>query len=166
MTRTAFYPGSFDPVTFGHLDILSRALRLFDGLVIGIGVHHGKTPVFTAEVRAELLRAEMEHLGGSACTKIVTFSGLVVDAAREHGACALLRGLRDVSDFDYEIQMAAMNAAMAPQIDTVFLAASPAVRPIAASLVRQIAAMGGDVSSFVPPAVAARLAEKYKTSHV
>jgi pantetheine-phosphate adenylyltransferase len=164
MTRTAFYAGSFDPVTLGHLDILSRAWRLFDGLVIGIGVHHGKTPVFSAEVRVELLQAEIERLGGAGRTKIVTFNGLVVDAARQHGAPVLLRGLRDVSDFDYEIQMAAMNAAMAGDVETVFLAASPSVRPIAASLVRQIAAMGGDVSSFVPPAVALRLAERFKTS--
>ncbi len=164
MTRTAFYAGSFDPVTLGHLDILSRALRLFDGLVVGIGVHHGKTPVFSAEVRGELLQAEIERIGGAGRTKIVTFDGLVVDAARQHGAPVLLRGLRDVSDFDYEIQMAAMNAAMASDVETVFLASSPSVRPIAASLVRQIAAMGGDVSPFVPPAVAARLAERFKTS--
>jgi pantetheine-phosphate adenylyltransferase len=162
MKSIAFYPGSFDPVTLGHLDILSRAWRMFGGLVIGIGVHHGKVPVFTAAVRAEMLTAEIERLGGADKTTIVTFDDLAVDAARRHGATLLLRGLRDVSDFDYEMQMAAMNAAMAPEIDTVFLAASPAVRPIAASFVRQIAGMGGDVSAFVPPSVAARLAERFK----
>ena len=157
MTRTALYPGSFDPVTNGHLDIIRRAARIADRLVIAVGVHHGKAPLFSAEERIALLRGAIATTPDRAGIEVVTFSGLVVDAVREAGAGLLVRGLRDATDFDYEMQMAGMNAAMAPEIDVVFLPASPAHRHIAASLVRQIAAMGGDVSPFVPPLVAERL---------
>jgi pantetheine-phosphate adenylyltransferase len=159
MTRTALYPGSFDPVTLGHIDIIRRAARVADRLVVAVGVHHGKAPLFPAEERVSMLRDAISASrdGAGATVEVVTFSGLVVDAMREAGAGLLVRGLRDATDFDYEMQMAGMNAAMAPEIDVVFLPASPAHRHIAASLVRQIAAMGGDVSPFVPPLVAERL---------
>jgi pantetheine-phosphate adenylyltransferase len=160
MTRTLFYAGSFDPVTNGHLDVLRRASTLADRVVAAIGVHPGKAPLFSAEERLAMLREAGEPVVREAgCAfEVVTFDGLAVDAARAAGACAIVRGLRDATDFDYEMQMAGMNAALAPEIETVFLPASPDVRQIAATLVRQIAAMGGDVSAFVPPAVMARLA--------
>lgn len=164
MPRIGFYSGSFDPVTHGHIDVIQRALGLVDELAIGIGVHHGKVPMFTAEERIAMLEAETRALtkkhGGK--VRVVTFSGLVVDAAREAGASLILRGLRDGTDFNYEMQMAGMNGAMAPDIETVFLPASPGVRHIAASLIRQIATMGGDVAPFVTAAVARKLKAKVR----
>jgi pantetheine-phosphate adenylyltransferase len=163
MPRTALYAGSFDPVTNGHLDVVRHAVRLFDRLVLAIGVHPGKAPLFSSDERLDLLKATCTPLARKAGCKLsfVTFSGLVVDAARDAGASVLVRGLRDGTDLDYEMQMAGMNQAMAPQIQTVFLPASPMVRPITATLVRQISSMGGDVSDFVPPPVLARLKSKF-----
>jgi pantetheine-phosphate adenylyltransferase len=162
MSRSVFYAGSFDPVTLGHLDLIERATRLFDRVIVGIGVHHGKKPLFTDDERISLLRGEIARLGlaASATVDVVTFDNLAVEAARSHGAVALLRGIRDATDLDYEMQMTGMNGALAPGLDTVFMPASGAYRHIAATFVRQIAQMGGDVSAFVPPAVAARLKEK------
>ncbi len=164
MTRTGIYTGSFDPITNGHVDVIVRAAKLVDRLVIAVGVHHGKTPVFTPEERIAMIEAEVGERVRAAGAELVvtTFSGLAVDAAREAGAQVIVRGLRDGTDFDYEIQMGTMNAVMAPEVETVFLAASPECRHIAASLVRQIAGMGGDVSEFVPPAVALELKNKRK----
>ena len=159
MPRTALYAGSFDPVTNGHLDVVRQAARLADKLVLAIGVHPGKKPLFAAEERIAMLEQTCAPLAqGAGCAlECITFSDLVISAAQRAGASVLIRGLRDGTDFDYEMQMAGMNGAMAPDLATVFLPASPAVRPITATLVRQIAAMGGDVSSFVPPSVAERL---------
>lgn len=164
MKRIGFYSGSFDPVTLGHTDVIERACRLVDTLVIGIGVHPEKTPLFSAEERIAMLAAETKRIGKAtgATIDIVTFDTLAVDAAETHGASVIFRGLRDGADFDYEMQMAGMNGAMAPSIQTVFVAASPGVRHIAANLVRQIALMGGDVSTFVSEAVAERLKKKAK----
>ncbi|MGL4527337.1 MAG: pantetheine-phosphate adenylyltransferase [Aestuariivirga sp.] len=152
MARIGFYPGSFDPVTFGHLDIIARSARLVDRLVLGVGVHHGKQALIAAGQRIELLdqvtRPIAEHTGVK--ISIETFDGLAVDAARRAHARLIIRGLRDASDFDYEVQMGQMNGALAPDIETVFLAASPATRMIASSLVKQIARMGGDVTLFIP----------------
>lgn len=164
MSRIGFYSGSFDPITNGHTDVIRRALGLMDELVIGIGVHHGKMPMFSAEERIAMVEGETRTLtrkhGGK--VRVVTFEGLVVDAAREHGAKVIIRGLRDGTDFDYEMQMAGMNGAMAPDVETVFLAASPETRHIAATLVRQIAAMGGNVAPFVSAAVARKLKARAK----
>ena len=162
MTRNAFYPGSFDPVTFGHLDIIERAGKLVDTLIIGVGVHHGKKPLFSAAERVSLLERQCEEIAknGKGQFQVVTFDNLAVDAAKYHGAGMIIRGLRDSGDFDYEMQMAGMNAGLARDIETVFLASSPKVRHIAASLVRQIAAMGGDVSPFVPADVAREMLNK------
>ncbi len=164
MIRKALYTGTFDPLTNGHVDIITRATRFCDELVVAIGVHPDKTPLFSAEERAELVRRVCAHLGGAQSCKVsvLTFSGLAVTAARQAGATLLLRGLRDGTDLDYEMEMAGANAMLAPEIPTVFLAASPGVRHIAATLVRQIALLGGDVSSFVPDMVAAALAEKVR----
>ena len=161
--RTGFYSGSFDPVTLGHADVMARALRLVDRLVIGIGVHPGKTPMFGVDERIDMLKSETARLAPKGVVvEVVTFAGLTVDAARDAGATAIFRGLRDATDFDYEMQMCGMNGAMAPAIQTVFLPASPGVRHITATLVRQIAQMGGDVSQFVSGDVARQLAAKVK----
>ncbi|WP_027174079.1 pantetheine-phosphate adenylyltransferase [Methylobacterium sp. 10] len=163
MIRTALYAGSFDPVTNGHLDVIRQACRLVQHLVIAIGVHPGKAPMFSPEERAHLLRATCAPLAEAEGTglDIVTFDDLAVSAARRSGASIFIRGLRDGTDLDYEMQLAGMNGAMAPEVQTVFLPASTGVRPITATLVRQIAAMGGDVSPFVPPLVAERLAARF-----
>jgi pantetheine-phosphate adenylyltransferase len=163
MPRIALYAGSFDPVTNGHLDVVRQATKLADRLVLAVGIHPGKTPLFSTDERLAMLEeicAAMWKQTGCEIT-FTTFADLVVTAAQRAGATILIRGLRDGSDFDYEMQMAGMNGTMAPDVQTVFLPASPAVRPITATLVRQIAAMGGDVTAFVPPQVAARLTRKF-----
>lgn len=163
MTRiVGFYPGSFDPVTNGHLDVIERACRLVDHLVIGVGRHHSKTPLFADDERLELLRRCVEPIGRRTDTEftVTEFSGLMVNAARDNGARIVIRGLRDTTDYNYEMQMVGMNAQMAPDIQTVFLPASPHVRHISASLVRQIAELGGDISAFVPNIVFKALKQK------
>jgi pantetheine-phosphate adenylyltransferase len=162
MTRIGFYSGSFDPVTNGHTDVISRAAGLLDELVIGIGVHPGKTPLFSTDEKTKLLEAETASITRDTGCRITirTFAGLTVDAARDAGATVICRGLRDGTDLDYEMQMAGMNGAMAGDIQTIFFPASPEVRHITASLVRQIAQMGGNVSPFVSPEVERRLKEK------
>lgn len=160
---TAIYAGSFDPLTLGHLDVLKGALGLAANVIAAIGIHPGKKPLFDFEERQELIRracaADPEI--GEGRIRVVAFDGLVIEAARAHGATLMIRGLRDGTDFDYEMQMAGMNRAMAPDVQTVFLPASPQVRAITATLVRQIASMGGDVRPFVPAAVAEALAGKF-----
>lgn len=160
---TAFYPGSFDPMTNGHLDVLVQAMKLVERLVVAIGTHPGKTPLFSFEERAELIRASLAAVlpARGADLEVVSFSDLTIHAARRHGASIMLRGLRDGTDLDYEMQLAGMNATMAPDIQTVFLPAATASRPITATLVRQIAAMGGDVGPFVPAPVLAALNSRY-----
>ena len=160
MSRTGLYTGSFDPPTNGHLAVIEAAARLCDRLVVGIGSHPTKTPLFSLEERRRLIETVCAAAAAAAgCTlEVAPFEGLAVEAARRHGASLMIRGLRDGTDFDYEMQMAGMNAAMAADIRTVFIPAPVDTRPITATLVRQIAAMGGNVSPFVPPAVAAALA--------
>ena len=163
MPRIALYPGSFDPVTNGHLDVVRHAVGLCDRLVVAIGVHSGKKPLFSVEERLDMVEAIFGPVASAAgcafdCT---TYDNLTVVAARKSGATIMIRGLRDGTDLDYEMQLAGMNGAMAPEVQTVFVPASPGVRPITATLVRQIAAMGGDVSAFVPEAVAASLKTKF-----
>lgn len=161
--RTAFYAGSFDPPTNGHLDVLKAALAVADTIVVGVGIQAAKKPLFSLEERIAMIEkmvaSEFEAAGQR--MRVVSFSGLLVDASREHGASIMIRGLRDGTDLDYEMQMAGMNETMAPELQTVFLPASPSVRTITATLVRQIASMGGDVRPFVPSAVAEALAKKF-----
>ena len=161
---TAFYPGSFDPMTNGHLDVLVQSLNVAPKVIVAIGIHAGKAPLFTFDERADLIRQSLREFlpERAGDISIVSFDNLVVDAARQHGASLLVRGLRDGTDLDYEMQMAGMNRQMAPDIQTLFLPAGTASRPITATLVRQIAAMGGDVSAFVPKAVHRALSAKRK----
>ena len=163
MPRTALFPGSFDPVTNGHLDLVRQAAGLADRLVIAIGTHPGKAPLFSTEERLALLQETCTPVARAAGCELVctTFSDLVITAAQRAGATLLIRGLRSGSDFDYEMEMAGMNGVMAPGVQTVFLPASPPVRPITATLVRQIASMGGDVRPFVPAVVTERLKAKF-----
>ena len=154
MSGVAVYTGSFDPLTLGHLDIIRRALKLADGLVIGVATNSSKAPLFTLAERVALVSRETSGLGE---VEVREFEGLAVDFARAVGARFIVRGLRSGSDLDYEMPMAAMNATMAPEIDTVFLAAAPAFAHIASSLVKDVARGGGDVDLFVPPAVAAQI---------
>jgi pantetheine-phosphate adenylyltransferase len=163
MPRIALYPGSFDPVTNGHLDVVRQAVGLCDRLIVAIGVHPGKKPLFTTEERLEMVEQVFAPLAAAAgcafdCT---TYDNLTITAAEKAGATIMIRGLRDGTDLDYEMQIAGMNETMAPDVQTVFLPASVIVRPITATLVRQIAAMGGDVSAFVPEAVAKSLKSKF-----
>ncbi len=162
----SFYPGSFDPITNGHLDVLVQALNVASKVIVAIGIHPGKTPLFSFEEKAEPdphSRSPRHCLSKAGDISVVSFDNLVVDAARAHGATLLIRGLRDGTDLDYEMQMAGMNRQMAPDIQTIFLPAGTASRPITATLVRQIAAMGGDVSAFVPAAVLKALQSKRKS---
>ena len=161
--RVGLYPGSFDPVTFGHVEIVRRTAQLVDRLVIAIGTHHSKGAFFTADERVALARQALEPVASALGLglDVLTYDGLTVDAAREAGAAVVFRGLRDAGDFDYEMQMAGMNGDMAPDIQTVFLPAKPASRPISATLVRQVAAMGGEVGHFVPDYVASALKAKF-----
>ena len=162
MTKTAFYAGSFDPPTNGHFDVIERALRLADHLVLGVGVHHQKKPFMSTEDRLDLLNTETAAIATARGAKVsvVTFDNLVIDAARDAGADFMIRGLRNGADFEYEAQMTGTNRTMAPELETVFLAASPAVSFISSTLVRQIATMGGDISAFVPKSVADRIGER------
>jgi pantetheine-phosphate adenylyltransferase len=162
MPRVALYAGSFDPVTNGHIDVVRHAVRLADRLVIAVGAHPGKAPLFSPDERLTMLQETCGPIAKAAGCELSceTFADLAVSAAMRAGATMLIRGLRDGTDLDYEMQMAGMNDTMAPQVQTVFLPASPLVRPITATLVRQIAGMGGDVSAFVPASVAARLKAK------
>ncbi|GAB4576976.1 MAG: pantetheine-phosphate adenylyltransferase [Roseibium sp.] len=163
MTRIALYAGSFDPVTNGHMDILRQALDLADEVVVAIGIHPGKSPLFSFEERVELIhasaRAEFTTAQASRIA-VVAFDNLVIETARARKASCLVRGLRDGTDLDYEMQMAGMNGTLAPDIRTVFLPASPDVRHITATLVRQIAKMGGEIAAFVPEPVAAPLRKR------
>ena len=150
--RVGVYPGTFDPVTNGHLDVIARAARLLDRLVIGVAMNAGKGPIFPIEERVELVRAETDSVARStgATIAVVPFEGLLVTLAREHGAGMIIRGLRAVSDFDYEVQMAGMNRRLDQGVETVFLMASETNQFISSRFVKEIARLGGDISSFVP----------------
>ena len=156
MSRTGLYTGSFDPLTNGHLHVIATAASFCDRLVVAIGVHPAKTPFFAVEERVAAIAQDAVPLAsGLGCAlEVTTFDGLAVEAARRCGATLIVRGLRDGTDFDYEMRMTGMNAALAPGLKTVFVPASAETRAVSSTLVRQIAAMGGDVSGFVPSGVA------------
>jgi pantetheine-phosphate adenylyltransferase len=163
MPRIALYPGSFDPVTNGHLDVVRHAVVLCDRLIVAVGVNSTKTPLFSVDERLKMIKDVFAPIAAKAgCAfESTTYDNLTVTAALKNGATIMIRGLRDGTDLDFEMQIAGMNETMAPDVHTVFVPASPAVRPITATLVRQIAGMGGDVSPFVPPLVAASLKTKF-----
>ncbi len=159
--RIAVYPGSFDPITVGHLDIVERAATLFDEVVVAIGTHPTKRGYFPAEERVRLIEAAVEHLPNVRATR---FGGLVVNFCREVGARAIVRGLRAVADFEVEFQMGLMNRDMAPEIETVFLIPRPELQMVSSSLVREIAGHGGDVERYVPAAVFEAIVARTKDS--
>ncbi len=158
----ALYAGTFDPVTNGHLDVIRRAAALFDRVVVGVSVNPRKEPLFTAEERVAMLREACEGLGN---VTIDVVPGLVVAYARTAGVNVLIRGLRAVSDFESELQMASTNRALAPEIETVFFTPAPEYHYLSSSTVCDIARFGGDVSTFVPPLVERRLAERMRARH-
>jgi pantetheine-phosphate adenylyltransferase len=151
--RLALYPGTFDPITLGHLDVLERALAVFDRVEVVVAVNDAKTPLFSLEERLRLIRECVAGLAGGDRVDVASFKGLLVDHARARGATALIRGLRQVSDFDFEFRMALANRRLAPEVQTVFLMPGEAHAFLAASLVREIHRWGGDTSSFVPAPV-------------
>lgn len=153
MSRIAVYPGTFDPPTLGHMDIIGRAAGLFDRLVVGVFTNASKSPLFTVEERLALMERETSALPGRIEVRAAT--GLLVDFAASVGAIAIVRGLRNASDFDYEAQMAGINGQLAPDVDTVFLVAEPRLQPISSTLVKEIARNGGSIAAFVTPSVAA-----------
>jgi len=160
--RTGLYPGTFDPVTNGHTDIIARAARLVDRLVVGVAVNIGKGPLFELDERVDLVRSETDAIAARTGTRIdvLGFDGLLIDFARSNQASVIIRGLRAVSDFDYEFQMAGMNARLDANIETAFLMASERHQFISSRFVKEIARLGGDVSSFVPTRVLERILAK------
>ncbi|MEX0349703.1 MAG: pantetheine-phosphate adenylyltransferase [Paracoccaceae bacterium] len=160
--RTALYPGTFDPITMGHMDIIRRAALMVDRLVIGVAINRDKGPLFTLEERVAMIESECAALSKETGTEIVAhpFENLLIDCARDVGAQTIVRGLRAVADFEYEYQMVGMNRALDDTIETVFLMADLRHQAIASKLVKEIARLGGDVSKFVPPAVKAALIER------
>jgi pantetheine-phosphate adenylyltransferase len=162
--RVGLYPGTFDPVTNGHLDVIARAARLLDKLVVGVAINTGKGPLFSLEERVEMVQAESASIAteNGMVIEVLPFDTLLIDFARRVGASMIVRGLRAVSDYDYEIQMAGMNYRMAPDIETVFLMASERHQFIASRLVKEVAMLGGDVSSFVPPLTLKRMLQRIR----
>ena len=151
MTRIGVYPGTFDPVTLGHMDIIRRGAKLVDKLVVGVTTNASKSPMFTLDERLAMVRREVAPIGGD--IHVVAFDSLLMDFAEREGAKVIVRGLRAVADFEYEYQMAGMNQQINPRVETVFLMADVALQPIASKLVKEIALFGGDIAKFVPPAV-------------
>jgi pantetheine-phosphate adenylyltransferase len=161
MDRLALYPGSFDPITYGHLDVLKRALNIFDHVELTVAVNAGKNAMFSLEERCEIARQSIVHLSD---VTVVPFEGLLVNHARERGAVALIRGLRQVSDFDYEFRMAFANRRLLPEVETVFFMTSEEHAFVSASIVREISLWGGDLSTFVPQPVIDAVARR-RQSH-
>lgn len=162
--RVGLYPGTFDPITNGHTDIIRRAVKLVDHLVIGAAINEGKGPLFTLEERVEMVTVETKPFAGNghATIEVRPFDSLLMKFAETVGATVIIRGLRAVSDFEYEFQMTAMNMRLNPEIETVFLMAEPMHQAVASRLVKEIAMLGGDISAFTSPYIAKRLNERVK----
>ena len=166
MKRIAIYPGTFDPITLGHLDIIKRAVKLVDHLVIGVATNASKLPIFTLDERVEMVRTEAENLAaGHASIEVLAFDTLLVKFAAQVGASVIIRGLRAVSDFEYEFQMVAMNQRLNTDIETVFLMADPRHQAISSRLVKEIALLDGDITPFTTSAVAEALVQRCKEIH-
>lgn len=166
MLRTAIYPGTFDPITVGHMDIIRRALNIADRLIVAVALDTGKEPVFDLAMRGKLVEEDLLSLGTDAGrAEVRTFSGLLVNFAEEMQANMVIRGLRAISDFEYEFQMACMNARLKPDVETIFLTASEDTHFISSRFVKQIARLGGDISSFVSPNVARHLRMHFSAAH-
>lgn len=165
MKKTGIYPGTFDPITVGHGDIIERGLKLVDHLIIAVAEDIPKTPIFTPQDRVALVKAELSRLPkkDAARVSVMAFQGLLVDFAKKHNACTIIRGLRAISDFEYEFQMACMNTRLSPEIQTVFLPASEDTHFISSRFVKEIARLGGDISEFVSAEAAKKLRAYYKT---
>ncbi len=161
--RLAIYPGSFDPLTNGHVDIITRGLHIFDRLVVAILVNREKTPLFSVEERVETAR---EVFKGEPRVEVDTFDGLLVDYALRRGAHSIVRGLRAISDFEFEFQMALMNRRLTPDLETVFMMPAESYTYISSRLIREVHALGGSISGLVPPAVERRLGEKRATTSI
>ena len=161
--QIGIYPGTFDPITNGHADIIRRAIRIVDRLVVGVARNDGKGPLFSTDERVEIVRGEVAHLenGDAERIEVRAFDGLLMHFAKSVGASVIVRGLRAVSDFEYEFQMTGMNARLNPDIETVFLMASDRFQFISSRFVKEIGALGGDVSHFVSPRVVSRLNERF-----
>ncbi|MFU8812977.1 MAG: pantetheine-phosphate adenylyltransferase [Balneolaceae bacterium] len=164
MSKAALYPGSFDPLTNGHLDILQRATELFDKVIVTVAVNNRKEGVFTGDERVELIREAIAGHEWSSRVEVDQFTGLLIDYARKRDVQILLRGVRQISDFEYEFRMALTNRRLAPEVDTVFLMPDEQLTFISATVVKEVAAWGGDLSSFVPDNVAAALRKKFESS--
>ena len=160
MLITAIYPGTFDPITNGHLDLIHRASKLFDNVIVAVAESRGKQPLFTLDERVGLIEGVV---GGFANVQVIGFDNLLVECAKQHGASVIIRGLRAVSDFEYEFQLAGMNRRLASDIETVFLTPAEQYEFISSSMIREIAKLNGDVSSFVPETVKHQLIRKLKT---
>ena len=158
--RTGVYPGTFDPITLGHMDIIRRAAHLVDRLVIGVTTNPSKSPMFSVEERLAMVRREMDSVKDGATLSVVAFDSLLMDFAEAQGASMIVRGLRAVADFEYEFQMAGMNQQLNDDIETVFLMAGVSLQPIASKLVKEIAIYGGDISRFVTPTVAEEVRQR------
>lgn len=157
--RVAVYPGSFDPVTFGHMDIIRRAAELVDTLVVGVLINQAKTPLFSVDERVKMIRIVTDGISN---VEVESFSGLAVDFAKEKGAEFIVRGLRAITDFEFELQLAQTNRIMNPDIDTIFLTTSLQYAYLSSTTVKEVASYGGDISHFVPPAVLSEMAEKMR----
>lgn len=158
MHRTAIYPGTFDPITNGHLDIIKRAVKIFDTVIVAVANNVGKAPLFTIEQRVEMIR---ESVNGIPQVEVDAFNGLIIEYCRQKGATALIRGLRAISDFEYEFQMALINRKIGKDVESVFLMPQEKYTYLSSSIIKEIAAFGGDVSCFVPDVVKRHLNDKY-----
>ncbi len=163
--RTGLYPGTFDPITYGHLDIIKRGLKLVDRLIIGVATNPSKNPLFSLEERVAQVRRETAHLAQQSASEVevLAFDELLMHFAESAGASIIIRGLRAVSDFEYEFQMVGMNAHLNPEIETVFLMADAKYQPISSRLVKEIAAYGGKITGFIPPRMVSEVADRMKS---
>lgn len=164
MPKIAIYPGTFDPITNGHIDIIERASRFFDKIYITVAKNPAKSPLFSVQERVEMIQKSIEGLSNGADLEVITFDGLVVECARQCQASVIIRGLRAISDFEYELQMALMNRKLAEEITTVFLMPHEKYTYLNSTIVKEVASFGGDISELVPPIVQKKLKEKLNPS--